>query len=156
METPVLIQALPHADVAVSTRLHAVQMRAYAQEAALLGAIYFPPLERTVEDIRNSSECFLGAFVNGEVVGAVSYCPDDEGLGTNISSFVVDPLFQRQGIGRKLLGAFLAMHAGDTTIQTGMKNIPALALYSQLGFKEYRRWLVGREPLELIKLRRSL
>ena len=154
MEAPVLIQALPHAELAVAARIHAVQMRAYVQESALLGVIYFPPLKRTVEDIRTSSESFLGASLDGELVGALSYSPDEEGFGTNIASLVVDPAVQRRGIGRKLLDAFLAIHVGDATVQTGSKNIPALALYSQRGFREYRRWLVGREPLELVKLRR--
>jgi GNAT superfamily N-acetyltransferase len=155
MERAVLIQPASHADVAVAARIHAVQMRAYAQEAQLLGAVYFPPLKRTVEDIRTSSESFIAAFRDGALVGALSYWPDDEGFGTNIASLVVDPPFQRRGIGRLLMEHFLAVHPGKSTVQTGIKNVPALTLYAQCGFTEHRRWFVGREPLELIKLRRG-
>lgn len=46
IEPAVLVRAAAHTDLAVATRIHAVQMRAYAQEARLLGAVRFPPLER--------------------------------------------------------------------------------------------------------------
>jgi hypothetical protein len=49
----------------------------------------------------------------------------------------------------------LAEHYGvELTVQTGAKNLPALALYSQLGFVEIQRWHVGQESLELVKLHR--
>nr|WP_283254224.1 GNAT family N-acetyltransferase [Ramlibacter paludis] len=130
-------------------------MRAYAQEAALLGATWFPPLERTVEDVQSSKEHFLAARADGRIAGAIGVEPDPEGLGITIASLVVDPCFQRQGMGRKLLEAVLAAH-GDAglTVQTGARNAPALALYEAKGFVVTRRWLVGREPLELVRLRR--
>lgn len=155
MHSAFRIEVVDHRMPATARQLHTVQMLAYAQEARLLGALYFPPLERTVEDLRTSPEEFLAAFVGDEIVGAVSVWPDEEGMGTNIASLVVAPEFQRRGIGRSLMAAVLAVHAGgELTVQTGAKNSPALALYAQMGFVELRRWLVGREPLELVKLRR--
>lgn len=149
------IELVDHSVAGIAKQIHAVQMAAYAQEAELLGAIYFPPLERTVEEVRTSAETFLAAFVDAEMVGAVSISPDQEGRGMNIASLVVAPQFQRRGIGAALTGGILAEHgSGEVTVQTGAKNLPALALYSQAGFVELRRWLVGREPLELVKLRR--
>jgi ribosomal protein S18 acetylase RimI-like enzyme len=140
----------------MARQIHLVQMNAYAQEALLLGAVYFPPLERTVEDVRASAEKFSAAFVGSDIVGAISVLSDEEGLGINIASLVVSPQFQRQGIGRALMAAVLESHRSDGfTVQTGVKNLPALALYRQLGFVEVRRWLVGREPLELTKLHRK-
>jgi ribosomal protein S18 acetylase RimI-like enzyme len=131
-------------------------MLAYAQESQLLGATYFPPLDCTVEDLQRSTEAFLAAFNGGNMVGAVSTRPDDEGQGVNIASLVVNPQFQRQGIGRLLMAAVLAEHDGmELTVQTGAENLPALALYAQSGFVEVRRWFVGHEPLELVKLHRS-
>jgi len=136
-------------------RIHTVQMLAYRQEAKLLGAIYFPPLERTVCDIQASTEEFCCAYCDEELVAALSTWPDREGHGVNIASLVVHPEFQRRGIGRKLVSSAVAKHgAVALTVQTGAKNIPALALYALYGFNEYRRWLVGSEPLELVKLRR--
>lgn len=149
------IRLVDHRALSIARQLHAVQMIAYAQEAKLLGAIYFPPLERTVEEVRAADEAFLAAFMGQELVGAVSVWPDPEGMGMNIASLVVSPEFQRQGIGVALLASVLATHgAGQITVQTGAKNIPAFSLYTRAGFVEFRRWLVGREPLELIKLLR--
>lgn len=147
---PIDHRALPNAQ-----QLHAVQTSAYAQEAQLLGATHFPPLERTVDEVRTSGEEFLAAFIGDEMVGAVSVWTAREGMGVNIASLVVAPRFQRRGIGKRLLAAVLAERGyGELTVQTGVKNVPALALYAQAGFVEIRRWLVGREPLELVKLRR--
>jgi ribosomal protein S18 acetylase RimI-like enzyme len=155
MSSAFRIQSVDQRMLPVARQLHAVQMSAYAQEARLLGAVYFPPLERTVEDVRICAEEFMGAFVGDEIVGAIGVCPEDEGTGVRIASLVVAPQFQRRGIGRGLMAAVLAAHDGEElTVQTGAKNLPALALYAQVGFVELGRWLVGREPLELIKLRR--
>ena len=149
------IELVDHSVMGIARQVHAVQMTAYAQEAKLLGATYFPPLERTVEEVRTSAEQFLGAFIGTEMVGATGIWPDSEGMGMNIASLVVAPPFQRRGIGAALAGKILAEHgSGELTVQTGVKNLPALALYAQTGFVELRRWLVGREPLELVKLRR--
>lgn len=155
MESLLRIELVDHSVLAIARQLHAVQMASYAQEAKLLGAIYFPPLERTVEEVRTSAEQFLGAFIGAEVVGAISVWPDPEGMGMNIASLVVAPPFQRRGIGAALTEAILAKHGSvELTVQTGVKNSPALALYAQAGFVELRRWFVDREPLELVKLRR--
>jgi ribosomal protein S18 acetylase RimI-like enzyme len=132
-------------------------MAAYAQEARLLEAKYFPPLERTVEDIQGSDELFLGVIEDGEIVGALSIWPDEEPGAMNIASLVVAPHRQHQGIGRLLLAAALQQCAHAVlTVSTGAKNAPALALYAQFGFQEYRRRLLGSEPVEVIKLRRNL
>ena len=155
MRSEYRIEPVDHSVLAIARQLHAVQMSAYAQEAQLLGATYFPPLERTVDDVRTSREEFVAAFIEDELVGAVSVWPDPEGLGVNIASLVVAPPYQRRGVGRRLLAMVLArLGDGVVTVQTGARNEPALALYAQAGFVELRRWLVGREPLELVKLYR--
>lgn len=155
MRSAYRIEPVDHSVLGIARQLHAVQMSAYAQEARLLGATCFAPLERTVDEVRTSSEGYVAAFIEDEIVGAVSVWPDQEGMGMNIASLVVAPHYQRRGIGRRLLAAVLAEHGGgELTVQTGANNLPALALYTQAGFVELRRWLVGREPLELVKLRR--
>jgi ribosomal protein S18 acetylase RimI-like enzyme len=149
------IEPIDHSALPIAQQLHAVQMSAYAQEARLLGAISFPPLGRTVDEVRTSGEKFLAAFIEDEMVGAVGVCPDREGMGVNIASLVVAPQFQRRGIGKRLLATILAERGGgELTVQTGAKNLPALSLYAQAGFVELRRWLVDHGPLELVKLRR--
>ena len=150
------IESVDHTKLAIAREVHAVQMIAYAQEAALLGAIYFPPLERTVEEVRSAGESFVAAFIGDQLVGASSVWPDPEGMGINVASLVVSPPFQRQGVGTALIASILATHGeGEMTVQTGAKNLPALSVYARAGFIELRRWFVGREPLELVKLRRQ-
>lgn len=147
------IEPFDHRTPALARQLHAVQMSAYAQEAKLLGAVYFPPLERTVADLRASDEAFLAAFVDDELAGAISTLADDDGRGITIASLVVAPSFQRRGIASALMSTIIETHGHHgLTVQTGVKNVPALSLYGQAGFVERRRWLVGREPLELIEL----
>ena len=150
------IERVDHSELSIARQLHAVQMIAYAQEAKLLGAIYFPPLERTVQEVRAAAESFLAAFLGNELVGAASVWPDPEGIGINVASLVVSPQFQRQGIGTALMASILAAHGNEEiSVQTGVKNLPALSMYARGGFVELRRWFVGREPLELVKLRRQ-
>ena len=155
MNTGFRVVPLDHRSVSTAQQIHAVQMLAYAREAALLGAVYFPPLTRTVQDVGSSDEHFLGAFARDELVGAASVWPDEDGVGLNIASLVVVPSRQRQGAGTSLIGAVVALYgSGELTVQTGVKNLPALRLYARHGFIEVRRWFAGREPIELIKLRR--
>lgn len=150
------LRVVDHRTRNMARQLHAVQMLAYAQEAALLGVDRFPPLEQTVEDLTGSTDEFVGAFVDDVLVGAVAVGRDDEGPGETITSLVVHPAHQRRGIGRSLLRAVIARgRASGMTVQTAAGNMPALALYGQFGFRVYRRWFVGREPIELVKLRRD-
>jgi ribosomal protein S18 acetylase RimI-like enzyme len=130
-------------------------MLAYAQEAALLGAVRFPPLECTVDDVMAGTETFHAAFAGDELVGAIGISQEAEGGSTSIDSLVVSPEFQRRGAGRALVDAVVARHGhAPMFVQTGAKNAPALALYAQFGFVEVERWLAGEEPLELVRLRR--
>ena len=149
MNTPPRIEIVDHTRRDVAVRIHAVQMRAYAQEAALLAAVRFPPLECTVEDVMGDAGMFYAAFAGDELVGALGIA------SASIDSLVVSPAFQRRGAGRALVEAALARHGHkELFVQTGAKNAPALALYAQYGFIEFERWLAGAEPLELVRLRR--
>jgi ribosomal protein S18 acetylase RimI-like enzyme len=142
-----------HTVESVARAIHAVQMSAYAQEARLLGVLQFPPLARTVEDVRVGTESFLGVHVGGQLVGSVSVEPDPEYTGMSIASLTVAPAFQRRGIATALMVEVLQRHgAGCLTVQTGMRNAPALRLYERLGFVRVRRWVVGPESLEIVKL----
>jgi ribosomal protein S18 acetylase RimI-like enzyme len=130
-----------------------VQMAAYAQEAALLGAKRFPPLERTVQDLESGAERFLAVWAASALVGALGYEPGPGDTGMTIASLVVDPAWQRRGLGRSLVAAALARFAdAPVWVSTGALNHPARALYSQFGFVEHSRSFVGPEPLEIIGL----
>ena len=152
----VRIEPLNHQDPVVAARIHAVLILAYAQEAQLLQVKHFAPLDRTPEDVRTSTEYFLGALQEDQLLGALSLGPDDEPNQINIGSLVVHPQHQRQGIGRSLLAAALRQGKGMTfSVSTGAKNTPALKLYREFGFVVYRHGTIGPEALELVKLRAS-
>jgi ribosomal protein S18 acetylase RimI-like enzyme len=151
-----LLSSIDHRTHVVAQQVHAVRMAAYKQEAELLRVARFPPLEKQIDDILNSSEEFLGAFENQTLAGVLSVCQDEEGRGLSISSLVVLPAQQRRGVGRALVTAMIERHhTSEFTVQTAAANAPALALYAEFGFKEYRHWALGSEPLELVKLRRA-
>ena len=144
-----------HRDARVAAKLHAVQILAYRQEAELLGVKDFPPLTVSVSDIQELPEKFLAIFAGDEIIGAVSIGPDEEAGTHTIGSLVVCPARQRQGVAMCLMAAVTAEYGKvPMTVQTGAKNLPALALYAKFGFVEFKRWCVGNEKLELVRLRR--
>lgn len=61
MDNAVRVCRVDHTTPSVAREIHSVQIDAYTQEAELLGTANFPPLSRTVDDIRTSPEVFLGA-----------------------------------------------------------------------------------------------
>lgn len=90
-------------------------------------------------------DSFIGAWMNGELVGAVFAVLDAPFDGVPRGPFVldlmVDPRLRRQGIGSALVGE-LATRVGtwgydDLALQLDMKKSPeALHLYRSLGFSE--------------------
>lgn len=156
MTAALRIDRLEHADPAVAQRIHAIQMAAYAQEAALLGVRWFPPLERTPDDVQSSPETFFGALVDGRLVGAVSVEPGEQPGAMHIASLVVAPDHQRRGTGRALVSEVLRRFPGSVvTVSTGAANAPACELYAGLGFVEESRRTIGPESLVLVRLRRE-
>jgi GNAT superfamily N-acetyltransferase len=154
MKMRVRIELLDHSLVSVAERIHAVQIAAYSQEAVLIGAVDFPPISRTPEDVRSSSEQFFGAYIGSELVGTAGIESGGEAR-IGIASFVVAPEWHRRGVGRALLHHIMEFHGHhELQVQTAARNLPALALYRQGGFVEALRSFVGAEPLELVALRR--
>ena len=159
LETPRMdhapdVRRLDHHHLAVAERIHAIQMAAYAQEAALLEAVSFPPLQRQVVDVQRAEGDFLGAFLDGQLAGSLSVEPGSVEHELTISSLTVAPEFQRRGLGRALVAAVLREFTfRRLTVSTGARNLPALALYAEFGFVEFSRRLVGEEQLEVVELR---
>jgi ribosomal protein S18 acetylase RimI-like enzyme len=148
------IRVVDHRNSEVAKQLHAVQMLAYAQEARLFDVRQFPPLQRTLRDIESGPESFQAALIGSRIVGAIGVAPTGE-HGHTIVSLVVTPELQRTGIARRLLAEVIARHGNnELTVQTAANNTPAVALYASAGFKEFRRWRVPPEALELVQLRR--
>ena len=148
--------ALSHHLLPVAQSILAIQLQAYSAEALLLGIEHFPPLERVVEEIQGSHETFIGAYQREDLIGAASYGKSIDDREIEVGSLVVDPKWHRRRVGTKLLEEILRMNKGFSVIvATGLKNSPAVSLYSKLGFVEYGREIKPRESIEIIRLRKS-
>ncbi|MGM9486991.1 GNAT family N-acetyltransferase [Ideonella sp. YS5] len=133
--------------------VHALHIAAYRVEAALLGVDSFPPLERTAQDLARSGEQFVGARLQGRLVGVVAWA---SGVRLEISSLVVDPPFHRQRVARAMLDEVItAAGQRPVRVSTAALNGPALGLYRQAGFGEAGRSWVQHPPLELVHLQRE-
>lgn len=150
----VTIAPLDQHDPTVARRLYEVLVLAHAQEARLLGAAAAPLHGSTAADIQASELFYLGALRGDELLGALILGGDDEPDQLRITTLVVHPAHQRQGIARRLVQDTLRRGDGLVfSVQAGAGNGPALALYHGLGFVEYRRGTIGALPL--VKLRRA-
>ncbi len=123
-------------DQEIAARLLELQRSAYRVEADLVGSDDIPPLHETFEELVGSEEVFLGALVDGLVVGAVSWKIVDGTL--DIHRLFVDPPHFRRGIGVELVRAALGAEPGATlaVVQTGAANEPARRLYLGEGFEQ--------------------
>jgi len=147
------IVELNHRARVVATAIHHLQIVAYRQEAALIGATDFPPLRVTIDDLLASNETFCGALLDGQLCGVIGF--EEEGTSTQISSLVIAPDMQRRGTGIALVRHVLGRCKGkDVRVTTAALNVPAIALYRCIGFVESGRMLVS-ENIELITLERA-
>ena len=134
-----MIQRLQNNKIEISKKIRAVFQVSYKVEAKLLKASNFPPLKRPLEDYVISKNMFFGYLKNEELVGVIEI--DQNNSYTLIRSLVVDPLFFRQGIARKLMEfTFNTFDSNLFVVETGVKNEPASKLYMKFGFIEVKQW----------------
>jgi ribosomal protein S18 acetylase RimI-like enzyme len=151
-----MIHVLPidHRDLRVAIQMHAILSLAYAQEAALMNVERFVDHDETVEEIQGSDEFCLGALRENALVGFLTIGRDEEPDQISISTLVVHPAHQRQGVGHGLVHEAVRRSQGMTlSVSTGANNLPALSLYKKFGFHEYRFGTIGPENLALVKLK---
>jgi ribosomal protein S18 acetylase RimI-like enzyme len=134
-----MIKQLVHNDRAVSIEMQTVFQASYAIEAQLLNAIDFPPLKRKLETYINSENVFFGYLVGQKIAGIIEI---DQSLDAiHIQSLVVHPTFFRQGVARHLLESLFNTHKPPFfTVETGLENGPAIALYKKFGFREVKQF----------------
>jgi ribosomal protein S18 acetylase RimI-like enzyme len=125
------------ADDVTAVSVLSVQRAAYAAEAELIEFDGIPGLHETLDELRRSEEHWIGIFEEGQLVAALAYEVTPEIL--DISRLVVSPAAARRGFGLQLVNTVLDTVSRPTTIvSTPSANIPALALYSKLGFRDVR------------------
>jgi ribosomal protein S18 acetylase RimI-like enzyme len=150
------IEPLEQQDLLVAQQIHGLLQLAHTQEAALLDLDGQTSASQSAEDIQSSRQFYLGAIEGSLLVGATSVGPDEEPEQLSIATLIVHPGYQRRGIGRSLVAE--ALHRGRGmafSVSVAAKNVPALALYRELGFIEYRHGTLGPEELAMVKLRRN-
>ena len=120
-----------------------VQRASYRVEAALIGFDDLPPLRETPEQLAAVEESFLGAFEDDRLLGAVAFVRHRSWV--DIYRLVVDPAAFRRGVATRLLDALDELHpdAAYTTVATGERNAPAVALYERRGFHAVGRTAVA-------------
>lgn len=134
-----MIKKLRHKDEDIAKKIRSLFQVSYAVEAKLLNAVDFPPLKRKLEDFVACETIFFGYLKNNEFAGVIEI--DKSNTSIHIQSLVVAPKFFRQGIGRELTEFILnSFDSKLFTVETGVKNKPAIKLYKKLGFIEVKQW----------------
>ncbi|ADV51322.1 GNAT family N-acetyltransferase [Cellulophaga sp. E16_2] len=134
-----MIKKLQNSDLEVAEKMQVIFQASYAIEAALLKAIDFPPLKRSLENYKKSDTHFYGYFKEEVLAAVIEIIPGESHI--HIRSLVVHPDFFRQGIARKLMLFTLEnYHSTLFVVETGVDNGPASQLYEKLGFVEVLQW----------------
>ena len=134
-----MIKKLQNSDLEISKKIRSVFQVSYKVEAKLLNATDFPPLKRPLENYINNNNIFYGYSKNEELVGVIEIIHNNN--YTHIRSLVVDPLYFRQGIAKKLIEFVLNTFDSNLfVVETGLENGPASTLYKNFGFVEVKQW----------------
>ena len=150
------VEPLNHQAPKVAEAIFALLDLAHTQESELLGIKGMSKLERSSDLIRTSTEFFLGAWRENELIGTLVLGPDSEPKQLHIATLVVHPDHQRQGIGRLLLLEILRRASGMVvSVSSGAANVRALSLYASLGFVVYRTGIMGNSETPVVKLRNA-
>lgn len=134
-----MIKILDHENPEIAEQIFAVFQVSYAVEAKLLKVDNFPPLNRTIGQFLASDTSFFGFYLDDKVVAVIEIEPFPSRF--HICSLVVDPLYFRQGIAKKLINFIFKLLEGNAiTVETGLANRPAIELYESFGFKEVKQY----------------
>lgn len=130
-----MIKALDNKNNEVAEQIIKLQKASYIVEAELIDFMQIPPLLELVEDILNSKETYYGYFIGQDLGGMISYIIEKGVL--DICKVAVHPDFFKRGIATQLI-RFVEQteDINRIIVSTGLKNEPAVKLYTTLGFVE--------------------
>lgn len=118
-----------------------LQKIAYKSEADIYKDYFIPPLTQTLDEIKDEfkTNIFLKAVEKGNIIGSVR--------GNLINSktcyigrLIVDPDFQNQGIGKKLMDKIENIFSDCIRFElmTGHKSTKNIKLYEKLSYKIFK------------------
>ncbi|HMT93454.1 GNAT family N-acetyltransferase [uncultured Thiothrix sp.] len=113
-----------------------LQILAYQSEAKLYNDWSLPALTQTLDSLYQEFEdsVILKAIINNQIVGSVRAKVDNDVC--KIGRLIVDPEFQKKGIGTALLKHIEQMHENTTSFElfTGSKSVSNIQLYEKNGY----------------------
>ena len=134
-----MISKLDNSNEEVGNQIFTVFQNSYKVEALIINASNFPPLSRSIKDIKNSGTLFYGFTENGYLAGVIEVAT--KGKHLEIDSLTVDPKYFKKGIAGKLISYALDLFEfTEAIVETAVDNDPAINLYKKHGFIEFKRW----------------
>lgn len=119
----------------------ALQKLAFRTEAERYGDWSIPALRKTLEDIQAEFiyKTFLKALLAENIVGSVR--AELNGNTCAVSGLIVHPDHRRIGIGKQLMQAIETIFPSAERFElfTGERSQGSISLYSQLGYRVFRR-----------------
>jgi ribosomal protein S18 acetylase RimI-like enzyme len=121
-------------------RILSIQKQAYLSEAAIYDDYSIPPLLQSLDEMNAEfeSKTFLKADVDGALVGSVRVKLVD--ATCVIERLIVDPKFQKRGIGSALLVHAESVFAEARRFElfTGSRSTANIRLYGRHGYARFR------------------
>ena len=133
-----------------------LQLLAFGEVAERLGLASIPPLEQTLEHLREEARnsVFFKYTENSRIVGSVRGCLDGKNV-CHVGKLVVDPARRNRGIGQQLMLALEEHFRGQAAaylLFTSADTPETLYLYLKLGYTElYRKEAGGMTTVFLEK-----
>ena len=136
-----------------------LQYQAFQSEATLYNNYNIEPLKQTLASIEADFEdhTFLKAIHNKKIIGSIKLKAENNSCW--VGRLIVSPVYQRQGLGRKLLMKAEKNFPGiDTYILfTGSKSTQNIHLYESMGYHKTEEYTDEKNPeLILIRMVKSL
>ncbi|MDC0008341.1 GNAT family N-acetyltransferase [bacterium] len=134
-----MIQRLDHKKTTIAENIYTVFQKSYAVEAKLLEAVDFPPLKRKPSSFKESENIFFGFYMDEYLAAVIELASPNNTI--HVQSLVVLPQYFRLGIASSLLSFVLVSYPSKLfSVETGLKNIPAIELYKKFDFIETKQW----------------
>jgi ribosomal protein S18 acetylase RimI-like enzyme len=134
-----MITKLNNKNKEVAGQIYTLFQQSYLIEAKLVGVKQFPPLLRSINDIKDCSNCFNGFVVDKHLAAVVETSVRGESL--DIHSLTVHPNYFRRGFGEQILRFVLEKFQYEKAfVETAVANTPAINLYKKHGLIDYKVW----------------